>query len=371
MGTRGSNDPASGPDPHEPAAVEPAPRAGLWAALSLVCLWTSAALVYPAITKYALYEPGFGGRAGDTGQYVRIYQGAPLREVIRPFRYRVFTPYLARLAPPIPHGLLRYFDVTPDKLVQYHFGIANLLGLAVAGLLLVRLCELLGLGLGQGLLGALLFYTSFPVVNGAGAPLVDAWAYAFLLMGLVAALRGSLLGLAIASAVGMFAKETTLLLVPAILLLDRPPAVKFRQLAAMLPGVGLYAVFRFLLFPGGYGFSSNPALALENVIERLRAGPFLWWILFEGFTAFGLLCPLAILGAWSLRDRARDPLMRLAWLVPLLIVVPFVNAIGIGSGIGKIWFYAFPAMIPLALVGLRRAVGPRVSLADPLAPAAR
>ena len=66
-----------------------------------------------------------------------------------------------------------------------------------------------------GLLAALLFYTSFPVVNFGGTPMVDAWAYAFLLLGLVAALRGSLAWLGIASLVGMLAKETSLLLVPA------------------------------------------------------------------------------------------------------------------------------------------------------------
>jgi hypothetical protein len=371
MVTRGSEDPAAVPGPSEPAAPEPAARAGLWVALSLICLWASAALVYPAITKYVLYEPGFGGKAGDTGQYVRMYQGVPLGEIIRPFRYRVFTPYLARLVPSIPHGLLRYFDVTPDKLVQYHFGIVNMLGLAVSGLLLVHLCQLLGFPLLQGLLGALLFYTSFPVVNYAGAPMVDAWAYAFMLLGLVAVLRGSLAWLAIASILGMLAKETTLIVIPALLLLDRRPMAKVQQLAAMLPGIAFYLVFRLVLYPGGYGFSSNPILALQNLISRLQQGTFLWWILLEGFTAFGLLCPLAILGAWSLRDRPRDPLMRLAWLVPAVLLLPLVNALGIGSGIGRIWFYSFPAMIPLTLVGLQRLLRPRGAPGAPMAPAPR
>jgi len=335
-------------------------RPGVWTALALVCLWVSTALVYPPITKYELYEPGLGGREGDVGQYVRMYQGVPLQQIARPFRYRVFTPLLARLVPSVPQPLLRYFDVDADKLVKYHFGIANLLGLTVAGLLMVALCQSLGLTAPEGLLGALLFYTSFPVVNSAGTPMVDAWAYAFLLLGLIAAVRGSLTWLLVASLVGMLAKETTLLLVPAVLLLGGPLRAMVRKLLALLPGVIVYATFRFVLYPGGYGHASDTGTAAANLVWRLTHGPYWAWILFEGGTAFGLLWPLAAVGAWSLRGFGRHPLLRLAWLVPAVLLVPFL----IGSNIGRIWFYAFPALIPLAVTGIRRLLnGPRVAAA--------
>jgi hypothetical protein len=65
-------------------------------------------------------------------------------------------------------------------------------------------------------------------------------------------------------------------------------------------------------------------------------------------------------GAWSLRGFGRHPLLRLAWLVPAVLLVPFL----IGSNIGRIWFYAFPALIPLAVTGIRRLLnGPRVAAA--------
>jgi len=335
-------------------------RAGAWAAFALACLWVSAALVYPPITKYPLYEPGLGGREGDVGQYVRMYQGVPLEQIARPFRYRVFTPLLARAVPPVPQPLLRYFDVDADKLVKYHFGIANLLGLTAAGLLMVALCQSLGFAALEGLLAAFLFYTSFPVVNSAGTPMVDAWAHAFLLLGLVAALRGSLAWLFVASLVGMLAKETTLLLVPAVLLLGGPPRAMARKLLALLPGVAAYAVFRFVLYPGGYGHAGDTGTAAANLVWRLTHGPYWAWILFEAVTAFGLLWLLAAVGAWSLRGPGRHPLLRLAWLVPAVLLVPFL----IGSNIGRIWFYAFPAVIPLAVAGIRRLLeGSRVALA--------
>lgn len=328
-----------------------------WASLALVCLWASAAIVYPAMTKYPLYEPGLGGERGDTGEYVHMYQGKPLREVLIPFRYRVFTPFMARLVPSAPKGLLRYFEMSADKRVAFCFGMVNLLGLAVAGLLMVGLCEALGFNVGQGLLGALLFYTSFPVLNYAGAPMVEAWAWAFLLLGIVAVLRGTLGWLCVAGVVGMLAKETTLLLIAVVLLVSDTATGKLKKLAALAPGLVIYGVFRFVFFAGGPGFSSNPISAYADLMSRFKQGPYLWWIVFEGSTAFGLLCPLAALGAWTLRGAPRSPLMRLSWLVPGILLVPLVNALGMGSGIGRIWFYSFPAMIPLTLVGLERLVG--------------
>lgn len=326
-------------------------------ALALVCLTVSAALVYPPITKYELFENGFGGRAGDTGQYILMSQGTPLNQIVKPFRYRVFTPFLARLMPLPPAGLLRYFDLTPERLITYRFGMVNLLGLALSGLLLIQLCAAFSFEAPWSLLGALLFYTSFPVVNGAGAPMTDAWAYAFILLGLVAAVRGSMVWLMLASLVGMFAKETTLMLVPAVLLLADAPRVKLRKLAALVPGIVVYVIFRQALSEGGYSFPSNPITAFARLVERMSAGPYLWWILFEGATAFGLLVPLGVVGAWSLRRRPRAPLARLAWLVPATLLLPFVNAVGIGSGIGRLWFYSFPVMIPLIMVGLRQVLG--------------
>ena len=347
--------PESGAAPaHRGTGGSPTPRIARHFAFGLVCLSASAAVVYPAMTKYQLYEPGLGGRGGDTGQYVAMYQGTPLAQIIKPFRYRVFTPYMARLVPLPPHGLLRYFDITPDKIVQYHFAVANLLGLALSGMLLIALCESFGLAAPWGMLGALLFLTSLTVVNSAGAPMTDAWAYAFLLLGLVAAIRGSMAWLSLASLVGMFAKETTLLLVPAVLLLADPPRAKLMKLAALIPGVVGYAIFRHACSAGGYSFPSDVTTAVSDTIWRFRHGPYLWWIAFEGAAAFGAILPLAWIGALSLRGSPRAPLARLSWLVPGTLIPPLFNAIGIGSGIGHIWFYSFPAMIPLALVGLRR-----------------
>lgn len=344
------------PSPAPDAGAPGRPAAGglrKWAALAALCLWAAAALVYPPITKYDLYDPGLGGREGDVGLYVRIHDGVPLHEIARPWRYRVLTPWLARAVPDVPPALARYFDVSAEKRVKFRFGMVNMLGLALTGLLLVRFGELVGLSFAEALLGSMLFFTSFPVVNFGGTPMVDAWAYAFLLLGLIAAVRGSVAGVLVATLVGLFAKETMMLLVPAILLLPAPRGRRLALLGAMLPGLAAYGVFRWGVYAGGYGQPDDPVSSFRSLVEHFRSGPYLAWIVWDGGTAFGLLWPLVLAGVAELRRERDAVLARLAWLVPAVLVVPFL----IGSNVGRIWFYAFPVVIPLAIVGLRRFTG--------------
>jgi hypothetical protein len=334
-----------------------APRlpARAWLPVFLLCLGAAFALIYPPVTKYDLDDPGLGGREGDVGLYVRMEQGAPLAAIARPWRYRVLTPWMARAVPPLPHVLGRYFDLSADKLVKFRFGMVNMLGLALAGVLLVAWGERIGLASYEALLAAFVFFTSFPVVNFGGTPMVDAWAYAFLLLGLLMALRGSVMGVALATLAGLFAKETMVLLAPAILLLPMPGRRRVRLLLAMLPGLAAYGVFRWGFFAGGYGQPDDPVSTFRMLATRFREGPYWAWITWDGGSAFGPAWLLAFAGLAEARRTPGAPLARLAWLVPVVLVVPFL----IGSNIGRIWFYAFPAVIPLALVGLRRFTGPR------------
>jgi hypothetical protein len=339
-----------------PGATGPGGAARRWAAIALLCLGASAAVTYPAVTKYQLLEPGLGGPGGDVGMYVCMERGEPLASIARPFRYRVLTPLFARVVPQPPHALLRWFDFSgarDDKLVQLRFGLVNCLALACTGTLLVAWCGALGFAPVESLLAALLFYTAFPVVNYGGTAMVDPWGYAFLVLGLLAIRRDQPGVLLFAGVAGMFAKETTALLVPAALLMPRGAAQVRWRVAALLPGLAAYAIFRFALYPGGDGFPGDPATSLENLVWRLRHGPYLAWIAWDGGTAFLALWPFAGWGWRDVRHDADRALARLAWLVPPILALPFL----IGSNIGRIWFYAFPVMIPLAVRSLRRVLG--------------
>ena len=71
------------------------------------------------------------------------------------------------------------------------------------------------------------------------------------------------------------------------------------------------------------------------------------WI--RGGLTFGVLWLLAFYGWRVLRVQRDHPLVRLAPLVPLILVVPFVLALNVG----RVWIYAFPVVIPLSLIGIR------------------
>src|SRR5262249_59933220 len=82
----------------------------------------------------------------------------------------------------------------------------------------------------------------------------------------------------------------------------------------------------------------------------------LLWIGVDGGLAFGLLWILALAGWWTLlRARRWDhPLLRLTVLIPLALVLPVL----LYANIGRLWYLAFPSIIPLALVPLRRILAP-------------
>jgi hypothetical protein len=318
----------------------------------LLCLGVSISLVYFPVTKYDLLDPATGGREGDVAQYTRMSQGAPLTSIPKPYRYRVLTPWLASMVPFLPPAVTQFYDIDASKTLKFKFGVVNLVGMTLAAWTLHLLCRRLGYSARESLLGSLLFLTSFHVVNYAGLPLVDAWGYFFLVLSVLAMVQDRLWLLCAAMLVGMIEKETTALVVLYALLMPRPWKYRARALMACLPGLVAYAIFRFALYPTDLGYNYSLAAALGGVLHAFIPNKLWIYIAFDGGMAFGFVWILALLGWWIHRSEPDHVVARLAPVVPLILLVPFA----IGSNIGRIWFLAFPIVIPLALDGLRRLV---------------
>jgi hypothetical protein len=309
-----------------------------------LCFSVAASLVYFPITKYDLLDPAGGGREGDVAQYIRMSQGAPITTIPKPYRYRLLTPYLTRLVPFLPRCVTQFYNIDPDKIIKFKFGVVNLLGLACAAYVLFLLSRALAFSALEALLGSLLFLTSFPVVNFAGMPLVDAWAYFFLVLAFLFLLQRRYWLLSIAVLVGMMEKETTALIVLYCLLMPRPWRERGTAILACLPGLLAYGVFRFVLFPTcvgyGYGVLSDPIRLLRCFIPCRQ-----WiFITLDGGMTFAVVWFLGVYGWWRARQAGDRMLFRLGFAVPLIMLAPFAS--------GRIWFLAFPVMIPLALTGL-------------------
>ncbi len=320
--------------------------AGRGLLLFALLLSASGSVTYFHVARHDLSDPATGGREGDVAQYVRMAGGAPLTEIPKPYRYRIAVPWLVRLVPPPPAAADAIFDITPDRVIAFRFGVVNCLSLALAAWLLAAWMARMGFSPEEGLLGALLFLTSFFVVNYAGVPIVDASSYATLLAALLALQARRFAWLALAVAVGALVRETVFLVVAFAPLLCRRRRDLLWALLACAPALLAYGVLRSWILPTEVGYAYDPATLLRN-LQGLARPQRLARLAVDGALCFGACWLLAGLGWRSLAPG--HPLRRATWILPLVVAIPLL----IGANIGRVWFLAFPVVLPLAVAGLR------------------
>ena len=268
----------------------------------------------------------------DSLPYAAMTSGAPLSEVPKPFRYRVVVPFLAHL---LPHADLHQ--------VQLAWGLLDVVALTAAGWAVFLLLRRRGFATLPALLGGSLFYVSWVVVRYSGTVLVDAASYAALAVAAYAAVSRRTVLLMVTVAVGMAVRETTAVVVVLVLLLGGPRPVVVRQLAACLPGLVGYAVLR-LAMPTDLGYSYG----LPRIVDAfgtLGTVHGLAYAVVQFVLTFGPIWVLAAIGWW-----AADPPLprRVAWLVPVVLVVPYL----VGSNLDRVWFLAFPVVLVFAVAGI-------------------
>jgi hypothetical protein len=315
----------------------------------LLCLGAAVPGVYLVVTKVDVHDASIGGPEGDAAQYVRMFQGVPLEQIPKPFRYRLLTPTLARLVPSPPAALTRnVYDVSPEKIVKFKFAVVDLLALGGAGLFVFLLCEAVGYGGLASLVGSFLYLTLQAVVNMGGAPLTDALSFFFMAAATVCVLRGWSLGLLVSVLLGMFARETTAYVLVPIVFLHAPWRARLTNVLLCVPGIAAYLVFRMVIAPTRSGWNYSVTDMIDNLRLTLTTPSRLTWVLADGGLAFGVLWVLALAGGVALARRRAwtDPRFRLAALVPVAVTVPIL----LYANIGRLFTLAFPAVIPLALL---------------------
>lgn len=175
--------------------------------LLLLFITISFSIVYTPVTKVDLNDDAIG----DTKIYIAMYKGQTLKEIPKPFRYRFLIPYLARIIPAPPHFLTQGFQIDSIKVIKFKFGVINAIGLAMAAWFLFLFCSRLGFNNYLSIIGSFLFLTSFYILNYAGLPYADAFAYFFLISCLYAIYINNNVMLLFLFSVGIFAKETIIL----------------------------------------------------------------------------------------------------------------------------------------------------------------
>lgn len=310
----------------------------------LISFSISLSIVHTSINT--LDENSLGGLV-DSRAYVSSYYG---EELHGHWRYRILTPGLARLVPDgVENLLLR--DPTPYRRAHLHFAFVNLGFLTLTGVLFFDYLLLFVTEVWLAMLGITIYLTSRVNVQSGGAPMVDPAAFFFLLLGAWAILKRRPVWLLLAMTLGIFAKETTLLLWPLLGLADLPWRIKARNALLLIPGTIGYMLFRFVLFPDPVGESYFNLTALEGVLARFStffdSNSVVDWV-----SSFNLFWLPALYALW----RVKKPiiLIRWVWFVPLVIAMILL----LDGNLGRILFLTFPVVIPLALLGMRAAIQP-------------
>lgn len=315
----------------------------------LLFLSVSFSICYWAIAKYDVNTDY--AACGDAQSYIKMSQ-MNYENVRKPFRYRILMPslvYILNKNLNLDSFLNKYYENVENKKIQLNFGIINILSLTFAGFLLFYYCLHLGFNKWEGLAGAFLFFTSFFVVNYYSVPMVDSMAAFFIIACFYALLKNSMPGLMLAFLFGVFAKETTFIVIPLIVIEER--RIFSRKLLYCLPGIILYSIFvnvfrysegwtisKVLLdFDYFFQYASSffRTLNLYFLIEAIQTFMFLWVLFLYAF--FKCTKPVFI--------------RRALWL----LIFPIIAAPIAGTPVvGRVAFFLFPIVIPCALLALRK-----------------
>jgi len=314
----------------------------------LLFLSVSFSICYWAIAKYDV-DSDFKA-IGDAQSYIKMSK-MDYTNVRKPFRYRIMAPslvYVLDKSLDLDSFLNKYYEDVEKKKIQLNFGIVNIISIAFTGFLLFYYCVHLGFNKWESLVGSFLFFTSFFVVNYYSVPMVDALAAFFIMAGFYAVLRNSAVGLFLSFLFGVFAKETTFLILFLIVLTERK--IFSKKMLCCLPGIVAYFIF-INVFRYSEGWTITRTLLdssqflefaslfcrrlnLYFLIEAIQTFMFLW-VLFL-YAVFKYDKPLFI--------------KRALWL----LIFPFIAAPIAGTpAVGRVTFFLFPIVIPFALLVLK------------------
>jgi len=245
--------------------------------------------------------------------------------------------------------LNRYYEDVEKKSAQLSFGIINILFLAGTAFLFFLFIQNLGFSRIEGLLAGMLFLTSFFVITYYTLPLVDSAGCFFVMSCFYALQAQNIFLLTVSFLIGVFAKESTFVILLAVFFTVR--SFRWKAVFACLPGVVLYSVIAGGRSgePSGYNIFeiiTAPALLQQNIAAAFS--DFSWFTLIETFQLMSLAW---IFFFWGLlRVKKPEFIKRQLWLLFLPFFVPFL----IGeSSVNRVAFYIFPVFLTVVILGIK------------------
>jgi hypothetical protein len=286
-------------------------------------------------------------RYEDIKQYIALFNQSDLNTIPKPYRFRIFTPYVARLVPTLPVIIKNTFRIDNDREILLRFGFVNTLGMASTAYLLFIFLIKLNYNKYKSLIGSLIYLGCFYSINWTVLPLVDAWAHAFLMLGIVAVYKKWNLALLFTMIVGMFAKETTALVVLTIPMFSRNTKLIRNQFLLALPGLLGYFLFRSVFFNSPIGYSYSFIHIMHHFWQFITIDLIKIRVLTDLFVVYG---PFYLLAYWGLRKVITEKNVTARF--SLFALIPLLAILTLDVDYARIYFYSFPAIIPLIVSGL-------------------
>ena len=280
----------------------------------------------------------------DSRDYLAMAQG---ERVEGKRGHRILVPWLARHVPSLPGVLFSpHGQAIPERDLARRFAVVNAIFLIGACASLLGISRSVGLDWRQTAAVLAMFLSAPSVVIAGGLPMTDTALWCFLAAALLAILRQQPLAYLFVLGIGVMAKELVLLAVPMVLILRMPWRARAAFLAASVPAI----VIAFALRPTIGPFALPQAGAggvLHNVSGQLQHLATVHGAVDVGL-AFGLAW-IPALTVW--RRPVPAVLRRLALLLPIVVF----GEVAFGSmNVPRNFFAAFPAVLPLASLGLSR-----------------
>jgi hypothetical protein len=321
-----------------------------------------------AISQLQLAEPEYFQASApaynDALTYIRMVEGSESEP--GPFRYRVVVPSVAAAIPDAVINALSARKRVVGSRAAAKLLLTNFVFLTLCGFAVWALLKQFAFSDTDALLGSLLFYASRIVVQYGGVPMVDAASWFFLAGAIAMLLAERYWAFAILVLIGMFVKETILLLIPFCALVPGRSRGFYVRAAVILTGVlGAYTIFRtnstvaHSIVPSvSASITDLPSMLGYAEQDRMKR-----WFSLGGLlqlvSAFGPLWILAWLGRSAINhDRV---LRRWLLVLPVMLMALFWT----GANISRLLFLAFPVIVPLALVGALRLSGRQWVPANP------
>ncbi len=271
--------------------------------------------------------------------YVRYFRGEPVEDQLRPAStWRPLVPMVASVLPVDPMTAL---------------SLTNLLALALAVVMTVRSCALIGCPRRLQMVGGCLFVVSFPQFYYSTIGYVDPGVIGLLALAVYLLLRRRWLWLALTLIAGAAAKESMVVAVPAAIIAAWIGEPKRKSVWLSLAFVLVYILAAVILrhiVPGPSGpafWSVNFEIFLNNAV-RPRA-----WL--SGALTFGLPGVLLVWGLVVERKSIGFHCAELPLLAGTLAGVAIWIAAFLSAAVdGRTLWSAYPFAIPLGILLLTR-----------------